>query len=260
MGDLAYLACSDINSRYAWTPATLHLNASALPEISTDHISTYNFVTGEITQLELKGLPAVAKGIWVHAIEIRADEKDSDQLTVMLNSHRPPQDRSTSHLVGADSVIELFRTTVGSTTLEWVKTVAHPLIRTPNNIAAVGSDKFYISNDHARKVHWTRKLEVLKGEGSDIVYCDASGAEVDCKVAADGVAFPNGSFLPSFVNVRYGELIRYVLGMAKGPGNTIYSASSLEGDVRQWEIQADNTLVLLDQYTVHLPSLHLYSR
>ena len=38
--------------------------------------------------------------------------------------------------------------------------------------------------------------------------------------------------------------------MAKGPGNTIYSASTLEGDVRQWEIQADNTLVLIDQYKV----------
>ena len=198
MGDLAYLACSSVEARHDWTPATLHLNASALPTISTDHVSTYNFVTGEIKKLSIKGLPAVAQGIWVHAIEIYHDETDDDQLTVLLNSHRPPLDRTTSALVGANSVIELFTTRVGSDELFHVKTVEHPLIRTPNNIAAVGAGgmKFYVSNDHRRKVHWTRGLEVLKGEPSDIIYCDATGAVVDCKVAAEGLTFPNGASNP----------------------------------------------------------------
>lgn len=196
MGDLAYLACSSVEARHAWTPATLHLNASALSTVSTDHISTYNFVTGGIVKLSLKNLPAVAQGIWVHAIEIYADETDAEQLTVLLNSHRPPKNRAVSHEVGADSVIELFSTRAGSDELTWVQTVEHPLIRTPNNIVAAGKGgkQFYFSNDHARKVHWTRALEVLKGEPSDIIYCDASGAVVECKVAADGLSFPNGEF------------------------------------------------------------------
>jgi hypothetical protein len=52
-----------------------------------------------------------------------------------------------------------------------------------------------------------------------------------------------------------------VVGILKGPGSTIYSASSLAGNIRIWETQADHTLVLLDEVTVSLipppPSLSL---
>lgn len=41
--------------------------------------------------------------------------------------------------------------------------------------------------------------------------------------------------------------------MARGPGNTIYSASTLAGDVRHWDIQADHTLALIDQFKVPRP-------
>lgn len=227
---LAYLACSDRASRAIWVPAVLHLNASALAPISTDHISTYNLNTGEISKLAIVGMPESSTGVYLHAIEIWEQE---ELLTVMINSHRPPFDRTSSSVEGADSVIEIFETEVGGKELRWIKTVQHELIRTPNNMAAVGAREFYLSNDHKRKTHWSRKLEVLYGEPSDLVYCDASGEVPLCKIAATGLTFPNG--------------------MARGPGNTIYSASTLAGDVRHWEIQADHTLALIDQFKVPRP-------
>lgn len=76
---------------------------------------------------------------------------------MLINSHRPPLDRANSAATGADSVIEIFETRLGAKEVNWVKTVKHELIRTPNNIAAVGPRQFYFTNDHKRKSHWVRR-------------------------------------------------------------------------------------------------------
>lgn len=70
----------------------------------------------------------------------------------------------------------------------------------------------------------TRKLNPFYVVPSDIIYCDISGPTANCKVAADGVIFPNG--------------------IARGPRDLIYTASSAQPQVEVWEIQSgDHTLV-----------------
>ncbi|KAK4698276.1 arylesterase / paraoxonase, partial [Phenoliferia sp. Uapishka_3] len=228
---LAYLPCSNRESRLNWVPAMLHLNASALPTYSTDAVHIYDFATNSHRKLSITNLPAASQGIYVHAIDVWVDSVDSKKLTVFLNSHRPPLEREKSAEVGASSVIEIFETTLGSDTMNWVQTVEHELIRTPNNLVVTGPRSFYVSNDHRRKVHWARAVEFLHAEKSDIVYCDASGAQATCIVAADGLIYPNG--------------------IAKGPNSLLYSASSLVGNIRVWEAQEDHTLNLVEE--VHLP-------
>lgn len=90
----------------------------------------------------------------LHAIDVFQSPSDRERLTVFVNSHRPPADRATAGEVGAISVVEIFETRVGSKELKWVKTVQHALMRTPNNLVAMGERSFYFSNDHRRKVHW----------------------------------------------------------------------------------------------------------
>jgi len=176
-----------------WVPATLHLNASQLPTVSTDYIALFDINTRKHKRVELQGLPPAANGIWVHAIEVYRSPSSPSNLTLFVNSHRPPADRSLAPTQGADSVVEIFETEVGSNSARWVKTVRHPLVRTPNSVAAVNERQFYVSNDHRHKVHWTRKWEVLKSVPSDIIFCDASGpGDAQCMVAADQVVYPNG--------------------------------------------------------------------
>lgn len=100
-------------------------------------------------------MPKIAEDNFnLHAIDVYQSPADREHLTVMVNSHRPPADRATAPVVGASSVVEIFETRIGSKELKWVKTVEHPLMRTPNNLVVMGERSFYFSNDHRRKAHW----------------------------------------------------------------------------------------------------------
>ncbi|GAA5983769.1 hypothetical protein JCM10908_005917 [Rhodotorula pacifica] len=235
----AYLVCSDRVSRKHWVPATLHLNATELPQKSTDYIAVFDLASRMHHRLTLKGLPEEANGIWVHAIDLWRSPEDPNHLTIFVNSHRPPKDRKLALTQGADSVIEIFETLVGTDEARYVKTISSPHIRTPNNIAATGPRTFYVSNDHRYKTHWTRQFEIIKATPSDIIYCDASGATANCLVAAGNVIYPNG--------------------IAKGPGNLIYQASTLAGLVRVWEAQPDHTLKEKDVIKInrHFDNVHV---
>ena len=168
------------------------MNATQLPEKSTDYIAVFDLASRSYRRLTLKGLPEEANGIWVHGIDLWRSPKDPNHLTIFINSHRPPKNRALAPTQGADSVIEIFETLVGTDEARYVKTVKSPHIRTPNNIAATGPRSFYVSNDHRYKTHWSRKLEIIKATPSDIIYCDVSGATPNCIVAADNVIYPNG--------------------------------------------------------------------
>ncbi|TNY23594.1 serum paraoxonase/arylesterase [Rhodotorula diobovata] len=235
---LAYLACSSQEARMNWVPATLHLNASQLPTVSTDYIALFDINTRKHKRVELQGLPPAANGIWVHAIEVYRSPSSPSNLTLFVNSHRPPADRSLAPTQGADSVVEIFETEVGSNSARWVKTVRHPLVRTPNSVAAVNERQFYVSNDHRHKVHWTRKWEVLKSVPSDIIFCDASGpGDAQCMVAADQVVYPNGN----------------------GPNGLVYQASTIEGLMRVWQAQPNHTLTPVEEVHInrHFDNVHV---
>lgn len=249
--------CSDRVSRKHWVPATLHLNATELPEQSTDYIAVFDLASRSHHRLTLKGLPREAQGIWVHGIDLWRSPKDPNHLTIFVNSHRPPKNRALAPTQGADSVIEIFETLVGTDEARHVKTIVHPNVRTPNNIAATGPRTFYVSNDHRYKQHWSRQFEIIKATPSDIIYCDASGATTNCIVAADNVIYPNGGLLAersgfSSPRTEKAHLTR-AAGIAKGPGDLIYQASTLEGLVRVWKARPDHTLEEQDVIKVRLP-------
>lgn len=249
----------------------LHLNATELATAAPDAIFLYNFATHSTSRLELTNTPAGFPGVFVHAIEVfespstpSADgsKMDSGLLTIFINSHRPIAGQDGSQ--GAGSVIEIFETRLGESALKWVKTIEHEVVRTPNSMAAISPRQVYFSNDHRRKNHWvslsripylccrlgpkltaemlnqSRLLEAAYAEPSDLGFCDASGpGEAKCIVAAEGPVFPNG--------------------MVADPNGLIYSASSLAGDIRVWEQQADYTLAMIDQIKVRPPRLLVLS-
>lgn len=134
----------------------------------------YDTRSGKVTQVTIPNLPAHLDGkLHLHAIEAWIDPKDSDKLTFFLNNHGVPVSASGEvqdpHVVGADSTVEIFETRLGSDTWKHVKTVRHPLLRTPNNLVATGPRSFYATNDHIDKTAWVslnRSSSVVKLERS----------------------------------------------------------------------------------------------
>ena len=139
-----------------WTPTLLVLKESALPDKSTDYVAMVDLKSQRHVKLKLAGMPASSRGLYTHGIDAWVDPKDPKSITLFLVSHPPQSAPHQSAVLGADSVVEIFTTTLGSHELNWVKTVRSDLIRTPNSVAAVGPRQFYVTNDHAHKVHWVR--------------------------------------------------------------------------------------------------------
>ena len=69
------------------------------------------------------------------------------------------------------------------------ETIRDELLRSPNDILAVGSRKFYVTNDHRHPGGWKRTAEdFLRLADSDVVFFDGTGF----RVVAEGIVYPNG--------------------------------------------------------------------
>ncbi|GAA5862928.1 hypothetical protein JCM8547_003624 [Rhodosporidiobolus lusitaniae] len=252
---LVYLACSSLRSRAHWQPACAEFNASGVLSFSVppDSLRLFDFSTRRQREVKLVGLPPASRGqVFTHGLDVLSstnEETGEEELTIFLISHRPPfHNPDAAPSAGADSVIEVFRTTLGASTATWLRTVSNPLVRTPNNLVATrlasSSSRlgFWVTNDHKTKgAGWGKKLEMLRPEKSEIVWCEfeqREGGAVQCRYAAEGIVYPNG--------------------IAKGPENLLYSASTLEGTVTVWEIQSDRMLVPVDVIPLNRPIDNLH--
>ncbi|KAE8235875.1 hypothetical protein A4X13_0g9346, partial [Tilletia indica] len=149
-------------------------------------------------------------------------------LYLYLNNHRPPLDPLSGkpldpHKVGANSTIEIFKTTLGEKTMEHVRTYADDLIISPNRVAPISPDSFLWTNDHVRKVGFSRALSYIINNGN-IGYCDSLG----CKIVADQIGFPNGI-------------------VASAKPDQFWVPAMREGKLKLFEWKSDNkSLVLLE--------------
>lgn len=95
----------------------------------------------------------------------------------------------------AASRIEVFHYAIGSDSVKYIRTIAHPLIKTPNDIYAVSPTEIYVSNDHYYFEGHLRAVEdLLPGATwSNVVRATVSEDEsVQVTVALDKLHNPNG--------------------------------------------------------------------
>jgi arylesterase/paraoxonase len=90
----------------------------------------------------------------MHGMDVVASKTDPDILYIYLVNHRIPLGPQSAREVGADSVIEIFSTTVEGTTMRHLHTIEdHNVIITPNSVSGSADGKsFYFTNDHAVRV------------------------------------------------------------------------------------------------------------
>ncbi|PPQ95320.1 hypothetical protein CVT26_008165 [Gymnopilus dilepis] len=218
---LLFLACSNPQSRLHWIPGVGRLNATGASW--DDYVATYDPKTSTITRLDALGFES-PRGLSLHGMDVVPSAADPSELFIFLVNHRAPLNDLPKN-VGADSVIEIFKTKLGSKAMTHIKTVKDPVILTPNDIVGSPDGKtFYFTNDHDSKVGLTRELDPILGTSkSSVGHCDI---EKGCHYAIQNLQGSNG--------------------IAKAPNGTFYVANVISGGVSVLEAQADNTLVLTD--------------
>lgn len=95
----------------------------------------------------------------------------------------------------AASRIEVFHHVIGSDSVKHVRTISHPLIKTPNDIYAVSPSELYVSNDHYCLEGRLRAIEdAWPGTAwSNVVRATVSeDGSVEASVALDKLHNPNG--------------------------------------------------------------------
>lgn len=83
------------------------------------------------------------------------------------------------------SVIEVFHHFIGTETAEHVRTVWHPLIRTPNDIHALSPTSFLVTNDHHYREGRMRQLEDLYWNA---IWTDTIRVDFDAKEKSSDAA------------------------------------------------------------------------
>lgn len=145
---LLYLACSTLANRAKWLPAVDRFE----PAVDEDYVATYDPSTSKITRLTLENFDSEKNGLAVLGMDVVPSEKDPNELFVYLINHRPRKDGQDSSIVGADSVVEIFKTVAGGNVLVHLKTVRDSSIIAPNDVAGFSDGKrFYFTNWFNRK-------------------------------------------------------------------------------------------------------------
>ena len=145
-----YLACSSLDSRSHWIPAIGSLNATGAS--NADYVATYDPATSQVTRLTTTDFNN-GRGLSLHGMDVVPSSSDPQELFIYLVNHRVPLGGRSAEQVGADSVIEIFKTTVGGEALTHIRTVESPFIVTPNDIVGSADGKsFYFTNDNDLKV------------------------------------------------------------------------------------------------------------
>ena len=147
---LPILACSSLHSRSHWIPSIGSLNATGAS--NEDYIATYDPATSQVFRLSTPDFNN-GRGLSLHGMDVVPSSSDPQELFIYLVNHRIPLGDRSAEQIGADSVIEIFKTTVGGTALTHIKTVEDPIIFTPNDIVGSADGKsFYFTNDNGVKV------------------------------------------------------------------------------------------------------------
>lgn len=144
-----------------------------------------------------------------HGIDVLDDPERPDAVYIFAVNHaphpayRPSRSDREWHWEGpkARSQIELFHHVLDTTTVKHVRSIRHPLIRTPNDIYAESPSSFYVTNDHGYREGLQRLVEdvVPAAKWSSLIHVQLetlqgqdAEAGIDATVALTGLYNNNG--------------------------------------------------------------------
>lgn len=118
-----------------------------------------------------------------HGIEVLTNPEQPNAVYIYAVNHLPnPEPVIAIHPPPADvpkarSQIELFHHVIGTTTATHLRSIWHPLIRTPNDLVATSPTSLYVTNDHLYRDHGPMRFmedRYAKAEWTDVIYLQFS--------------------------------------------------------------------------------------
>ncbi|OTA90113.1 hypothetical protein M434DRAFT_14147 [Hypoxylon sp. CO27-5] len=157
---MLYTACAgDMEKAAGWFPGSGSLDYPNNPGYGT--LVVIDPRTLESQKLKLVDFPS---SVFVtHGISLYSPPSDLQTVYIFAVNHLPNPLRSStsSKEPKAASRIELFVHTVGSDTAKHIRSISHPLIRTPNDLLALSENEFLVTNDHYYREGLMRLVEDL---------------------------------------------------------------------------------------------------
>ncbi|KAJ0109794.1 serum paraoxonase arylesterase family protein [Diaporthe amygdali] len=200
-----FTACEDVSAtRFQWFPPLGFYNDASVAWNSKGSIHIIDPETRESKRLTFENF----EGPFVtHGIDVIPDPEkpEAEAVYILAVNHVPneavyPRDGSTPEsdtgtAPKATSRIEVFHHTIGGGSVKHIRTIAHPLIKTPNDIYALSQTEFYVTNDHYYYEGNLRYLEDLwpGAKWSNVIWAAVSDdGTVQASVALDNLHNPNG--------------------------------------------------------------------
>ncbi|KAI3394850.1 hypothetical protein diail_2136, partial [Diaporthe ilicicola] len=200
-----FTACEDVSAtRFKWFPPLGFYDDASMAWNSKGSIHIIDPETRESKRLTFENFdgPFITHGIDVipdpekpegEAVYILAVNHVPNQAVYPRDGSTPESDPGTAPK--AASRIEVFHHTIGGGSVKHVRTIAHPLIKTPNDVYAVSQSEFYVSNDHYYFEGHLRTVEDMwpGATWSNVIWAAASDdGKVEASVALDKLHNPNG--------------------------------------------------------------------
>ncbi|KAI1628209.1 paraoxonase 2 [Exophiala viscosa] len=188
---VAFLACGYPETRSVFYPP-LNLYDTVGASSYREYFLKYDIKTNTTMPLMIDGLDA-SHDLILHGIELYIPKDDDSKIYLFAVNHGRRGEE-----------ILLFSHILGSNTLTFERSFKHPKVKTPNAVAPIGLDSFFITNDHYFYAGafggLLRTFEDKFGPwkwASDIVYCSATASEIDCKSVSPKNSHPsaNGALL-----------------------------------------------------------------
>ena len=103
-------------------------------------------------ELQTPGFTGTLGDGLMHVVGMTGRELDDGSIELFVINYRPSVDAVSGDFadqasVGANATIEIFKAEPAASAMKHVRTVADPLIATPNRVAAADGG-FYLTNDH----------------------------------------------------------------------------------------------------------------
>ncbi|KAI1823344.1 serum paraoxonase/arylesterase family protein [Xylaria intraflava] len=190
---MLYTACTgDLEISRGWNPGAGALERPDRPAFG--HIMVIDPKTLKAQELPFENFegPFATHGIGLYTPPSKPDTVYIYAVNHLPNPRWTPESTTEEK---AASQIELFVHTVGSDKVRHVRSIAHPLIRTPNDIIGVSENEFLVTNDYYYRDGPMRFVELLvRGVQSwtDLIHVRFDEKTVDAVVAIDTVAANNG--------------------------------------------------------------------
>ncbi|KAF5009710.1 hypothetical protein FDECE_4056 [Fusarium decemcellulare] len=154
---LIFAACQDSYDHFTWYPPLITFidPVSAGQSRGSIHVIDPKSFTSKRLEFDNFDGPFVA-----HGIDVISDPDASDSVYILAVNHPPhPEyfkyikdgnkpESYPKNLPKAASQIEIFHHVLGTSSVKHIRSVSHPLIKTPNDILAVSPSTFYVTNDH----------------------------------------------------------------------------------------------------------------